>query len=316
MSMKSVMAIFAGVLIGIALSHSTTPQSVLSQEAKGEAKPTADRSVEQLKGSAADFEKAFNAGKAEAIAKLFIESAEVVDEDGNLIKGRAEIQSRFADVFQNHPDAHIKVEVVSLRQLSDELAVEDGFSATALGKNEPASRTPYTVVYVKRQGLWQIASVRDFPEEAADTPRHRLQAVAWLVGDWVDESRDGRVETTCRWSEDGNYLMQDYVIKPRRGGELRGTQRIGYDALKKTIRAWAFDHSGAFSESQWTPVDGAWMIQAHAVTPGGEAASATRMITVLSPDAFQIDSTNQVIGNELLPDTRVRVVRRPPSPTK
>lgn len=316
MNIKSVLAIVAGLLVGAALSQSALPKVVLSQEKKPATSPVADPSLEQLKGSAAEFEKAFNAGDAKGIAAQFIEQAEVVDEDGNLVQGRENIEARFAELFKENPQARIVVEVTSLRQLSQDVAVEDGYSATTLNPDEPASRSPYTLVHLKRDGKWKIASVRDFPEEAIETPHDHLLALAWLVGDWVDESRDGRVETHCKWSDDGNYLLQDYVIKPRRGGELRGTQRIGYDALRKTVRAWVFDHSGSFAESTWTPVEGGWVIKANGVTAGGEAASATRMVTIVSNDAFQIDSTNQVLGNEIMPDSSVRVVRRPPAPTK
>ncbi len=316
MNTKSMAAIVAGMALGLVLSQATFPLAVHSQDKKANPPAAKDSSVEQLQGASAEFEKAFNAGKAKSIADQFLDNAEVVDEDGNLVQGRADIEARFAELFKGNPQARIAVEVVSLRQLSQDVAVEDGFSTTTLQPGEPPSRSPYTVVYLKRDGQWRIASVRDFPEESTVTPHAKLLDVAWLIGDWVDESRDGRVETHCRWSEDGNYLLQDYIIKPRRGGELRGTQRIGYDPLHKSIRAWAFDHSGAFSESVWTPVDGAWIIKAHGVTPGGEAASATRVITLLSKDGFQIDSTSQTVGNELLPDSSVRVVRRPPAPTK
>ena len=144
-----------------------------------------------------------------------------------------------------------------------------------------------------------------------DTPD--WQGWGGLVGHWVDESTDGRVETTCQWSEDGNYLLQDYVVKARRG-EMRGTQRIAWDGLRHTIRSWAFDHSGAFTEATWTPIDDAWILKVEGVTPEGQGASATRMLTPISSDSFQIDSSNVVVGDELLPASSVRVVRRPPSP--
>jgi hypothetical protein len=161
-----------------------------------------------------------------------------------------------------------------------------------------------------------IASVRDFPEETQPTAHDQLQPLAWLVGDWVDQSGDAKVETSCRWTEDGNFLVQDFVIKIRGGAETRGTQRIGWDPLKHTIRAWAFDHSGGFGESTWTPVDDRWVIKAEGVTPDGKAASATRILTPISPDLFELTSMSRIVGQEVLPDASVRVARRPPAPGK
>ncbi len=154
--------------------------------------------LDGLKASAAAFEKAYNSGDAKAIAAQFTENAEVVDEDGNAIEGRANIEARFAEIFKENPKARIAVELTSLRQLGPDVAVEDGYSTTTLSPDEPGSRSPYTLVHVKRDDKWLVASVRDFPEESTEAPAHeQLQSLEWLVGHWVDESSDGRVETTC-----------------------------------------------------------------------------------------------------------------------
>ncbi len=315
MRTRFVFAVFAGLLIGLAMSQMAVPRAAQSQEAKAK-KPAEATELDGLKASAAAFAKAFNAGDAKAIGAQFTENAEAVDEDGEVTQGRTKIEARFAALFKEFPKAHIEVDIRSLRQLSPDVAVEDGFSATTLTPEEPGSWSAYSVVHLKRDGKWLIGSVRDFPpDESGATAHEQLQELEWLVGHWVDESPEGRVETDCRWSEDGNYLLQDYVVKSRRG-ELKGTQRIGWDGMRRTIRSWAFDHSGAFTEATWTPVEDVWVLKAEGVTPVGEGVSVTRTVTPISPDSFQIDSTSLVVGNELLPDTSVRVVRRPPAPGK
>lgn len=317
MRTQFVVAVLAGLSIGLALSQLSGPLPVQSQEGKGTAKSGGNSELDRLKASAEVFEKAYNAGDAKSLAAQFTENAEVVDEDGNVVEGRANIEARFTELFKEYPKARIAVELTSLRQLSPDVAVEDGFSTTTLSPEEPSSRSPYTLVHVKRDGKWLIASIRDFPEEATEATAHeQLQSLEWLVGHWVDESPDGRVETTCQWSEDGNYLLQDYVIKTRRGAVLKGTQRIAWDPLRHTIRSWAFDQSGAFTEAIWTPLDDAWILKAEGVTPDGRGVSVTRVVTQVSEDAYQIDSTALVVGTELLPGSAVRVVRRPPAPAQ
>lgn len=309
-----VLTLFCGLLIGFGWSHITVPLIARSQEV-ADAKKAAEVDLSDVEAAAADFEKAYNSGNAEQLAALFLEDAEIVDEDGSIVQGRASIQSRFAVVFQEFPKAHIAIEITSLRQLSPDVAVEDGYSTTTLSADEPGSRSPYTVVHLKRNGKWLMSSVRDFPAESSTTGHDHLRQLEWLTGHWVDESPEGRVETTCQWSEDGNYLLQDYVVKVRQG-ELRGTQRIAWDPLRRTIRSWAFDQSGAFTQATWTPVDGAWILKAEGVTPDGRGVSATRVVTPVSSDSYQIDSASVVVGYELMPDSSVRVVRRPPAPAK
>lgn len=316
MQTRLLVPVCVGVVIGLGVSQWSALPSAHSQESRAAAKSTSTKELEALQASAEAFARAFNAGDASAIAAQFHENAEAIDEMGDILEGRAQIEARFAETFKEFPKAKIAVELTSLRQLSPDVAVEDGFSTTTLNPEEPGSRSPYTVVHVKRDGQWKIASVRDFPpEETAATPHEHLQALNWLVGHWVDESPEGRVETTCQWSDDKNYLLQDYVIKTPRG-ELKGTQRIGWDGLRGTIRSWAFDRSGAFTETTWAPVDDAWMLHVEGVTPIGERASATRVITPISTDAFQVDSTNVIVGGTLMPDSSVRVVRQPPQPAE
>jgi uncharacterized protein (TIGR02246 family) len=296
MRLTFVISIAAGLAIGLVCSCWFVLPVAQSQETKPAKVADKAKEPDELEPSATAFEAAFNKGDAAAIAAQFGENAEVVDEDGNVVQGREDIQARFAEVFQKYPTAAIAVHVTSIRKLSPDVAVEDGYSITTLTPDEPASRSPYTLVHLKRNGTWLIASVRDFPEETDATPHDHLKSLEWLLGDWVDQSGDSKVETSCKWSEDENYLMQEYEIKLRGGRGGRGMQRIGWDPVRKTIRAWAFDQSGGYSESTWTPVGEGWIIKSEGYTADGTAASVTR-------------------GQELMPDSAVRVVRRPPAPS-
>lgn len=301
--------VVAGFGLGLVCSSGGLTQLVQSQESK----PAASDQT-PFEASAKQFEAAFNKGDAAAIAAQFHDDAEVIDEDGTIISGRADIQARFAELFQTYPKARTVVELNSLKQLGNDVMVEDGLSTTTLDPDQSGSRSPYTLIHVKKNGQWLIARIRDFPEETEDTAHDQLQRLAWLVGEWVDQSGDTKVETTCRWDDGGNYLVQDYVIKTREGKSLKGSQRIGWDPQRKTVRGWAFDQAGGFAESTWTQIDDGWVIKAEGYTADGQHASATRMVTVLGTDLYQIDSTQRLVGEELLADASVRVARRPPTP--
>lgn len=315
MRLTFVASVASGLLVGLVCSAWVVPPMAQSQETKSAKTADPAKEPDELAASAKAFEAAFNKGDAAGLAAQFTENAEVVDEDGNVVRGREAIQARFAELFKNNPKAQITVEVTSLRRLSPDVAVEDGLSITALSLEEIGSVSPYTLVHLKRNGVWQIASVRDFPAETELTAHDQLKVLEWLVGDWVDQSGDSKVETSCKWSEDGNYLMQEYVIKLRGGSESRGMQRIGWDPVRRTVRAWAFDHGGGYSESTWTELDNGWILKGEGYTADGMGASVVRRITRLGKDAYQLDSTSRLLGQELLPDSSVRVVRKPPAPT-
>lgn len=305
-------AMAVGVAIGLAGSRLVTPPEARSQESKAE--QPADPVFEQIEASAQAFEQAFNKGDADAMAALFAENGEIVDEDENVVTGRDKIRARFVDLFKKYPKATMSVQVTSFKQLSPDVAIEEGLCATSLEPDEAGSFSPYSVVHLKKNGKWQIATVRDFPEETAITAHDQLLPLEWLVGDWVDQTEDSKVQTSCQWTEDGNYLLQEFTVKLRGGMESRGTQRIGWDPVRNTIRSWAFDHSGGYGEATWTPVDGGWVIKTQGFTPDGREASATRIITPLGADLFELHSVQQLVGVEFLPDSHVRVARRPPPP--
>src|SRR5438874_1093455 len=78
--------------------------------------------------------------------------------------------------------------------------------------NEPPDIDRYTVIHVKRDGKWQMAMARD--EEGPSPGAHeQLRPLAWLVGEWVDDGGSTVVRSTCRWSEDKNFLLQEFRLE-------------------------------------------------------------------------------------------------------
>ena len=301
--MKPYCVLFLCVMLSCAVG------SVKAQEASATA--PADPALAKL---TTDFVDAFNQHSAAKVAEQFSEDAQVTDNEGSLIKGRAEIEARFTALFASYPDAKIDVGVQTLRQLSADVAVEDGVTHTQMAADQTPTQSAYSLVYLRKGDKWQIANLRDFEEKTVGTAHHHLLTLGWLVGEWVDESPDGRVETSCKWSDDGNFLLQDYVIRTKNEVTLKGTQRIGWDPVRKAFRSWAFDHSGAFTEGTWTAVQTGWMIQVEGVTPDGSRATATRMLSRVTQDSYQLETNNIAVGNVLHPSTAVRIVRRPPAP--
>lgn len=302
--------ILVAAIGGLALWGSAWCQPPSVQDA-GSPSANGDKAIEDaVVQTARALDDAYNAHDAEAIAKLFGENAEFLDEDG-VITGREAIRAAFAEFFAEYPEATIQTEVEAVRSPSPAVAIEEGRTFASHGPEEPEVERRYIVVHARRGDAWEIASVREEPEEAM-TPVEALEPLAWLVGDWIDESDDQTVQTSCRWSDDGNWLLQDFTLHLHGGPEITGTQRIGWDASRRQVRSWTFDSEGGFVEATWAFDGESWTVQAHGYASDGRLGSATRVITPLGPDAFVFRTFHRVLDGDALPDSEVSVVRVPP----
>jgi uncharacterized protein (TIGR02246 family) len=277
-------------------------------------KPAADRSADEaaIRANIAKFVNAYNAGDAKAVAALFTPDGQIEDKEGNVSEGREAIAQTFAKMFEAEPDKDIEVFVDSIRFLGADLAVEKGTTKEA-SPHEPPEYDRYTVVHVKRDGKWQMVLARD-EEGPADTAYEHLQPLAWLIGEWVDDDGSTTILSTCRWSKDKNFLLQEFKVKVNGREEMDISQRIGWDPLSKRIRSWVFDSTGGYGESFWTRDGNGWIIKATAVRPDGTTASATNRVIPAGPDAYVWRSMDRVVGDDTEAPIEAKVVRKPPQP--
>ncbi len=260
------------------------------------------------------FTKAFDKHDAEAIAALFVPDGKMITEDGTVIEGRKAIAATFAEQFADNPKATITVTVDSIKFIGSDLALEIGSTRMTPGPGQLPESNRYNVVHVKRDGKWLMALARDTDGETL-TNHDRLKALEWLVGDWIDESPEAVVMTSCRWSADKNFLLQDIQVITAGKEMMTINQRIGWDALQKCMHSWVFDSEGGFGEGLWTRDGDDWLIKATGVRTDGSTASATNMVTRAGKDAYVWRSTNRVLGGTVGDSVEVRIVRKPPTAT-
>jgi uncharacterized protein (TIGR02246 family) len=291
-------------------------QTVQSQSGPTKpAAPAADRSADEtaIRANVEKFVTAYNAHDAKAVAALFTPDGQIEDKDGDIADGREAIEQTFTGMFADSPQKKIEVFVDSIRFIGSDLAVETGTTKETPAPNEPPDYDRYTVLHVKRDGKWQMALARD-EEGPADTAHEQLQPLAWLVGDWVDDGGSTVVASTCRWSEDGNFLLQEFKLQVNGRDEMNVSQRIGWDPAAKCIRSWVFDSEGGFGQSVWTRDDDEWLIKSTGVRPDGTTASATNRLLQDGGDAYIWRSTDRVVAGDVQEPMEVKVVRKPPQP--
>jgi uncharacterized protein (TIGR02246 family) len=281
--------------------------------AQKEGKPAADRSADEaaIRANVERFVKAYNDGDAKVVASLFTPDGQAIDKDGDESHGREEIAQTFADLFKERPKRRLEVSIESIRFLGPDLAEEVGTTKETSAPDEPPERDRYTALHVKRDGKWQMALVRE-EEGELPTPHERLQPLAWLVGEWVDDGGSAVVASTCRWSADGNFLLQDFKLRINGREAMDVTQRIGWDPHAKHIHSWVFDSEGGYGEGDWVPDGNGWLIRATGVRPDGTTASATNFLVPVGHDGYFWRSADRILAEERQPPMEVKVVRKPP----
>lgn len=261
-----------------------------------------------------DVQKAYNAADAKALASLFTEDAELVNAAGDVTHGRIAIEEMFEAAFASSPGAKMEIEVESIRSIGPGLLVEDGTTIVTRAPGQAPERSRYTVTHIKQDGKWRMASARDI-SVVAPSNVERLQQLEWLIGEWVDESPEAVVTSNYRWSEDGNFILNEFSAKIGGRPATSGTQRIGWDPLANQIRSWVFDSTGGYGEGLWTRDDDRWVIKQRNVTSDGLVGSATNVLTRIDKDRWGWQSHDRMVGGELTPEIeQVVVVRRPPKP--
>ena len=279
--------------------------------------PAADHRADEtaIRDTAKAFEKAFDAGDAKAIAAQFAADGEFIDEDETLFTGREAIEKEFADFFADVKGTKIKLDINSIRFVGNDLAFEEGSYTSAPPKDGPISQMDYLTVHKKQEGKWLVASSRSVGERKL-APHERLKQVAWLVGDWIDESPDVDVHHQVKWSEDGNFLLANFTVQRENKRLMKGEQRIGWDPLTKQIKSWVFDSQGGHAEGLWSEVNGGWEVKMTGVRADGAAASSTNTYAPDGPDKFVWNSVDRLIGGEQEPNVSVIIVRKPPQPNQ
>jgi uncharacterized protein (TIGR02246 family) len=257
--------------------------------------------------------KAFDAGKADEVAALFLPQGELIDENGAVYQGQAAIKELLTKFFEKFSGAKLTLEIESVRIVGP-VAIEEGTRHTTTKEGVERAQVRFIAVRARVGNAWPLVSVRDFSDESATTPHELLQPLAWLVGQWVNESSDAAVKITYRWSEDKNFLLGDFHIT--KAGELimKSEQRIAWDPLTGKIRSWMFDSDGGYADQSWTQVEDAWVIKSAAVMPDGLTGSATVTVLPQGNDRFVMKGTERIVGDARDDDFEVTVVRPAPKP--
>ncbi|MGV3607293.1 MAG: DUF4440 domain-containing protein [Planctomycetaceae bacterium] len=271
---------------------------------------------QEVKASIDQFTKLFNEGKAEELVKTFSAQGELIDEEGDIFQGHDALLGLFKTFFEKFPGAKLDLEVESLRLLGGSLAIEEGTRRVSSKDDSAKAQLKYVTIRTKTESGWKIASIREFSDDAPATPHERLQPLAWLVGEWVNEGADAVVKISYRWSEDKNFLLGEFQIQNKDSKAItKNSHRIGWDPVTQKVRSWLFDADGGFSEGSWTPVEEGWMVKSTSVIADGRTGSATLTWIPRDAEHFTIRGTDRIVGDDREADFEISVGKRPRAST-
>ena len=260
------------------------------------------------------FTKAFNAGDAAAAAATYTETALVVDEEGERIEGRAAIRDQYAASFADNPGSKIAIQVDSLRFLGPETAIEEG-RTTITPSREARCTGDHPLHRRVRQARRPVAPGRGPRRDLRTTSPPTTASRNWS-GSWATGSTRARMRSSpppASGRKGGNFIDREFTMKTKGQPVLSGTQRIGWDPLKRQFKTWIFDSEGGHGEGYWTRNGNQWVIKVEGVRQDGQPVSATNIITRLGKDRMSWQSVDRTLGGSAIPGIdEFVVVRTPP----
>jgi len=268
---------------------------------KGATKRKADEAL--IRKQAAEFVRYFNKGDAKSLAALWTEEGEYIDDDGTTFRGRAAIEEVYADFFAKNPKRKLDINIESIRFVSSNSAIEEGYARSQVGKN--LNTTRYSTLHVKENGKWLMAVVREWSSQESG-----LVQLDWLIGSWSSQSKDGEMVTsTYSWDENKKFIRCKFTIKGKRMS-LTGTQIIGQDPRTGQIRSWIFEAEGGFGEATWAFDGKRWLQDAAGIQGNGTEITATNIMMPLGKNTFSWQSVDRTIDGEEVPNVPpVKVTR-------
>jgi len=253
---------------------------------------------------------AFNLGDAKALAALWSPEGVYTNRlSGEQVSGREAIERQFTNIFTDWKGAKLEATSDSIRFISPAVAIEQG-TAKVTRAEQASEESSYSAVYVKREGQWLLDRVTEEDTPVVVSNYEQLKDLEWMIGTWVDEDEESRIETTCQWTKNRNFITRFFTVAVRDRIDVSGLQIVGWDPANKQIRSWVFDSDGGFGEGTWRKNNRSWYIQQSGTSPDGSKSSSVNIITHLDDNAFTWQSVNREVGGELLPNIDEVVVVR------
>jgi uncharacterized protein (TIGR02246 family) len=309
-------------LTALALSLGIIFCSGLNQSAYAKtAKKSSNQTTKSLKGAAplgdeqairaqlVDFSKMLGTGDSKALAQLWTEDGEYVDEDGTQTKGRKAIEQRFALVFSQDGKPHVQLPADTVKFLAPTVALVEG---TVQRDDEDGQTRPgshFAIVSVKGDSGWLISRAAESTVVSTSNYDY-LRQFNWLIGEWDSHNENASVHMKAEWVPSKNFILCKYETKKTAGGQSVDMQIIGWDPLLNQPRSWHFDSSGGFGQGLWSKDKNHWICDSTGVESDGSETKSRNIISVTGANAFTWSSVNRSVDGMAVGDAPSLEVQR------
>lgn len=264
-----------------------------------------------VKNVLASLSAAATAQDADKMAAVFTEDAFYVDSEGAETKGRAALKDRFASALTGRPKSTIVLNASHTRFPSADSAWVEGTATRQTGGvSEPSTR--FSMLLQKQAGTWLIASAIETPI-ASKTVTDQLSNIAWLIGDWSAQQKDGKLHMNASWAGNKSFILMKFAVSRPGEAEKHDTQIIGWDPSKEQVVSWHFDDDGGFGYGSWTKRGKQWVINLEGVEQSGSRTTAINIVSPQDQNSFSWQSVNRAIDGMGVPDTETITVQRTPA---
>ena len=247
--------------------------------------------------------QAFDKRDAAGIAANWTADGEFIANDGDPIRGRAEIQKAYAEYFKTlKGKPKLEVQSDNLRFPSADTALAEVTLRLKNEDGEVIASSWRNTLLVRDGGEWKVAIVREWDRDTdQDTS---LKELEWLIGTWQASNKDREVTTTYEWDENKAFIRGKYTVKEGAKTIESGTQYIGKDNNEGCIRSWVFQSDGGFGGGVWTRDGKKWTVDVNGVTPDGRELTATAIYIHVDANTYTWQSVDQAVDGTPIPDTK------------
>jgi uncharacterized protein (TIGR02246 family) len=285
----------AALAVGQFVAVGQTPGAPQETKATGQPAPGKGKRAQE-------FIAAFDKGDAKAVAAFWTPDGTYVDMTGREYKGRAAIQKLYEGVFPALKGAKLTIYVTSHKELSADVAIEEGVTEVTPADGGAGSTARFVAVLVRKDGEWYFESLHESPARPPSNVEH-FDDLEWLIGDWTGEADKGESGTASfAWAENQNFIVSHFATTLNGEPVVGGTQWIAWDAVDKQIRSWSFYSGGGFGEAVWTKDGNKWSLATTARTAAGKKVSATNVLTKTDDDHMSWQMTKLTVDSTALPD--------------
>jgi uncharacterized protein (TIGR02246 family) len=257
--------------------------------------------------------QAFDKRDAAAMAAHWTAEGEFIRNDGEAIRGPAEIQKAYAEYFKTLiGKPKLEIQTDGLRFPSADTAVAEATVRLKNDEGEIVASSWRNTLLVRDGGQWKVAIVREWDRDIAED--ETLKELEWLLGTWQARTKDREVTTTYEWDENKAFLRGKYTVKE--GGKVieSGLQMIGKDNNDGVIRSWVFQSDGGFGGGVWTRDGKKWSVDVQGVTPDGKELTATCIYIHVDPNTYTWQAVDQALDDEPIADTQpIKVTKQKPA---